>query len=112
MTWWAVSINCPKCNGETTLQLANYSSDGELWYVFSCNACKELLHWKVFATSLARKALMSDMEKHEKAQQNLTPGKPVKPPLALPRVPEKLTVDDFKWLKAMEIEPPENGLLT
>ena len=108
MTWWGANLLCPKCNKDTTLQLCNFSADGELMFVFYCTTCKELIHWRIFASSLAHRALVQDINREKNKQ--LAPSKPVKPPLQISRVIDKLTVADAKWLKSMEIDPEDGKL--
>jgi hypothetical protein len=110
-TWWGVHVSCPQCKGDTTLQLAFFSSDGEMKFTFYCPTCKELLNWNVYASALAHMALRNDLQKDKLTTPvKLHPGKPVKPPLQLPRIAEHLTVNDTKWLREMNVDP-EEGLL-
>jgi hypothetical protein len=112
-TWWGVSISCPQCKGATVLQFAFFSADGEMKFTFYCPTCKELLHWSIYASVLAHMALRNDLQKDKLTAPapKLHPGKPVKPPLALPQPTEKLTVADAKWMAEMHIQPPDEGLL-
>nr|AKH47796.1 hypothetical protein [uncultured marine virus] len=104
-TWYSVCVPCPTCNGETVLQLANYSSDGELWFVLYCATCKELVNWHVFGQALSHRALIYDFDKScKKCHQTVKPM-PVRPPLALPRAPDVETEADKKFERECGIEP-------
>ena len=109
--WYGICVTCPKCGTSATLQIAAYSSDGELQFTCYCPDCKELLHWRVFASALAHMALRHDLEDVEKPKETRQRiGKAIRPPLALNAPPAHLTVNDTKWLKEMSIDPEEGTL--
>jgi hypothetical protein len=100
-------MDCPVCHKDCELQKLLFSADSELEFIFMCLDCKRLVQWKVFATALAHRALMNDMEKtHKKEVQT----GPIKPPLQLPAgEPDlKLTKQDRRDLKSLHILPPED----
>lgn len=106
MQWWGATIQCPECKCDTVLQIAMFSADGELKFTFWCPKCKELYHWRVFATSLQHQAFINDMEK---AQRVIPVSRPLKPPLQIP--PEKISEEDRNFMKDFHIDPddPEQG---
>jgi len=105
--WWGVEAQCPKCHTDCVLQAVLFSADGELKCVFACFGCKQAVSYKVFAQALAHRALMNDIESHEKRQ-----GKGlITPPLALPAPVHdaelNLTADDKLWEHSMGISDDE-----
>ena len=98
--WWGISLSCPKCKADTTLQLMAYSADGEFRLTFYCVDCRETIQWRVFASQLAHRAMLNDMEK----QTPIVPATRVLRPPILPK-PEKVTEDDRKFLEDFGISP-------
>jgi hypothetical protein len=111
MTWYGVSVKCPDCKGDTVLQSADWSADGEWRFFLWCVKCNEPVRWQVFQSQLAQQAMASDIEKSlAKGNQvglDRAIGKeiariagPVQPPLQ-PKL--NLTAQDLRDLKALKI---------
>ena len=95
--WWYTGIKCPKCEGDPTLQMVAYAADGELRFSYYCVTCKEMLHWRIYSSALAIRALMLDLEHNTPVE-----SKPVKPPLRLK--PPLLTEKDKEDAHDMGID--------
>ena len=80
MQWWGCSLTCPECNIETVLGSFAFSADGGLQMAYECSKCKRKYKWEIFATQLAHKALLNDIEKARRAPQTV---QAVRPPLLL-----------------------------
>jgi predicted Zn-ribbon and HTH transcriptional regulator len=52
MKWWGLTVNCPDCKSETTLQFVMFSADGELKFTTYCPHCKEIITYKCYASFL------------------------------------------------------------
>jgi len=100
--WYGVCVPCHKCKKETTIQACSFSADSEFRFTCYCFDCQEVIVWRVFASQLAHKALVSDMEK----QTPIVPATRVLRPPILPK-PEKVTEEDKKFLHDFGIDPEE-----
>jgi hypothetical protein len=112
--WHGINIFCTTCEVECLIAGAFCSADGEIMFLADCPKCNKKVRWTTNGPKLAYIGLRNDMEMdkvEDMVQKVLKPRKPIKPPLQLPHVDEKLTVADAKWLAEMDIQPPEDGIL-
>ena len=108
--FWGVDVFCPKCKKSATLQLVLFSADGELKMTYFCFGCREALEYRTFASALAHRALLNDIDaerKETKRKREERGGRPpLEPPLAVP--PPAITDEDRKWEREMGIDPGED----
>jgi hypothetical protein len=108
-SWIELTITCPDCKVEITINQIAYSADGEWRFSGLCPKCHRKVWVRNYATVFAYKALCKDLERVEKPKP-IVPGSPLKPPLALPRVPETLSDEDKAWMKEMHLDPEKGDL--
>ena len=103
--WYNIEFKCTECESKTHLQKAIFSADGELCFTFYCGKCKEQRQWRVYASRLQHKALLSDMKRDPSTRRRGRKITPVEAKSPTPPQKAELTEKDKEFLRKLKIDP-------